>query len=76
MARTKLTPRRRQRRLPSWMLRVNTKRHRTKQTYPYKIKLILPDQKQVDITKSGAVIKTIRVRRKSKYFNSKSSRVF
>ena len=76
MARTKVTPRRRERTLPLWMLRQNRTRQRTKRTYPYKIKLTLPEQKQVDITKNGNVIKTIRVRRKSKYFNSGSARVF
>ena len=76
MARTKLTPRRRGHRLTPWMLRQNRIRQRTKRTYPYKIKLTLPEQKQVDITKNGDVIKTIIVRRKSKYFNSNSAKVF
>ena len=76
LKRTKVTPRRRERRLPTWLLRQNRVRQRTKRTYSYKIKLTLPEQKQVDITKNGAVIKTIRVRRKSKYFNSRSARVF
>ena len=76
MARTKVTPRRRERQLPSWLLRQNRRRQRTKRTYPYKIKLTLPEQKTVDITKDGNVIKTIRVRRKSTYFNDKNARVF
>ena len=76
MARTKLTPRRRGHSLTPWMLRQNRIRQRTKRTYPYKIKLTLPEQKQVDITKNGNIIKTIQVRHKSKYFNSGSARVF
>ena len=36
--------------------------------YPFKIKQILPAQKTVNITKNGQVMKTINVRRKSKYF--------
>ena len=36
--------------------------------YPFKIKQILLAQKTVNITKNGQVIKTINVRRKSKYF--------
>ena len=61
MARTKLTPRRRGHRLTPWMLRQNRIRQRTKRTYPYKIKLTLPEQKQVDITKNGDVSKTINI---------------
>ena len=60
MARTKVTPRRRKRRLPLWMLCQNRTRQRTKRTYPYKIKLTLPEQKLVNITKNGNVIKTIQ----------------
>ena len=63
MARTKVTPRRRELRLPLWMLRQNKTYQRNKRTYPYKIKLTLPEQKQVDIIKNGAIIKTIRVNR-------------
>ena len=59
MARTKVTPLRRERQVPSWLLRQNRRRQRIKRTYPYKIKLPLPEQKQVDITKDGNVIKTI-----------------
>ena len=38
---------------------------------PFKIKQTLPARKTVDITKNGQVIKTINVRRKSKYFTGK-----
>ena len=62
MAKTKVT---KCRQLPKWLL------HRGRQqcmgqTYPYKIKLALPKQKQVDIKKNGHVVKTINVRRRSK----------
>ena len=72
MARTKVTKRRQ---LLGWLLR-RGRRQRIKQTYPYKIKLILPEQKQVDIKKNGQVIKTINVRRKFKYFSARSARSF
>ena len=39
---------------------------------PFKIKEILLQQKIVDIKKNGQIIKTIRVRRKSKYFSGKN----
>ena len=67
MARTKVTKRRQ---LPEWLLR------RGRRTEPYKIKLTLPEQKQVDIKKNGQVIKTIKVGRKSKYFNARRARSF
>ena len=35
---------------------------------PFKIKEILPQQKTIDIKKNGQIIKTINVRRKSRYF--------
>ena len=67
MARTKVTPKRRPRtsNVLSWVMNRRQKRQRTK---PYKIKLTLPEQKIVDITKNGNIIKTIRVRGCSKYF--------
>ena len=66
MARTKLTVCC-QRRLPDWL--TYTRLMRQRRTYPYKIKFNLPEQKKVDIRKNGDIIKTISVRRKSKYFN-------
>ena len=72
MARTKVTKRRQ---LLGCLLR-RGRRQRIKQTYPYKIKLILPEQKQVDMKKNGRVIKTINVRRKLKYFSARSARSF
>ena len=75
MARTKVTPKRRPRTsnvLP-WVMNRRQKRQRTK---PYKIKLTLPEQKIVDITKNGNIIKTIRVRGCSKYFTIRWARQF
>ena len=69
MARTKLTVHQ-TRRLPEWLTCERaTPRQQAKRTYPYKIKLTLPEQKRVDIKKNKNVIKTISVRRRSKYFN-------
>ena len=75
MARRKLTARcwPRPRRLPAWLL---TRRQQRRVKRPLKIKLTLPEQKTVDIKKNGNVIKTIRVRRKSKYFNDRHARNF
>ena len=39
---------------------------------PFKIKEILPEQKTVVIKKNSEIIKTINVRRKSKYFSGKN----
>ena len=72
MARTKVTKRQQ---LPEWLLRRGG-RQCIKWTYPYKIKLTLPEQKQANIKKNGQVIKTINVRRKSTYFNTRSARSF
>ena len=38
--------------------------------------MTLPEQRTVDIKKNGNVIKTITVRRKSKYFNGRWVRNF
>ena len=76
MAGTKVTLRRRERRLPPWLLRQKRNRQATKQTYPYKIKFTLPEQKQEDIKKNGDIVKTINVRHKSKFFSVSSARQF
>ena len=75
MARTKVTPKRRPktRKIPPWLMNKRQKRQRTK---PYKIKLTLPEQKIVNITKDGNVMKTIQVRRRSKYFGDRWVRQF
>ena len=43
---------------------------------PFKIKITLPEQKTVEIKKNGNVIKTIRVRRNTKYFTDRNTRTF
>ena len=40
------------------------------------MKEILPEQKTVNITKDGQIIKTINVRRKFRYFNGKKQANF
>ena len=44
--------------------------------YPFKIKLTLPEQKTVNITKNSQILKTINVRRKFKYFKGKNKLTF
>ena len=58
--------------------RVNgpTVKFKRRTVYPFKIKQILPARKTVYITKSGQVIKTINVRRKSKYFTGRNKLIF
>ena len=43
---------------------------------PFKIKEILPQQKTVDVKKNGQIIKTIRVRRKSRCFFGRNRLLF
>ena len=38
--------------------------------------MLLPEQKQVDIKKNGEIVKTITVRRKSKYFHDRWAKTF
>ena len=66
MVRTKLVPR-----------RVKIRRWPPRQpTVKFKIKTILPEQKTIDIKKSGQVIRTIRVRRKITKFTDRWTRQF
>ena len=78
MARTKATVRRlpvKTRQLPPWL--VNREDGARKRTIcPFKIKKTLPEQRIVNITKNGQVVKTINVRRKSKYFTGKNRSIF
>ena len=77
MVRTKVTVRRmpdKMQKLPVWM--VNRKYGKKRTTYQFKIKQTLPAQKTVNITKNGQVLKTINVRKKSKYFSGKSRLIF
>ena len=75
MARTKLTVHQ-TKRLPKLLTRNRPTRQRIKRICSYKIKLTLPEQKQVHIKKNGNVIKNIIGRRKSKYFIGGSARLF
>ena len=61
-------------RLPGWL--VNREYGKKKKIYPYKMKEILPEQKTVNITKDGQIIKTIIGKRKSRYFNSRNRLIF
>ena len=77
MIRTKLTWRRSYEKTqnpPAWLVNRQYGRKRTK--YLFKIKQTLPEQKTVDITKNGQVLKTINVRRKSKYFSGRNRLIF
>ena len=59
--------------LPSWMV---NREYSRKKIYPFKIKQILPAQKTVKITKNGQALKTITVRKKSKYFSGRNRLIF
>ena len=77
MVRTKVSLRRmpnKMRKLPPWM--VNREYGRKRTIYPFKIKQTLSAQKTVNITKKGQTVKTINVRRKSKYFSGKNRLIF
>ena len=67
MARTKATVRR----LP--LVKSGFRRRTIK---PLKIKEILPQQKTVNIKKNGQIIKTINMRRKSRYFPGRKRLIF
>ena len=49
---------------------------RTRTIRPFKITEILQQQKIVNIKKNGQVIKTINVRRKSRYFSGRNGLIF
>ena len=51
-------------------------RNRKRTVYPFKIKLTLPEQKTVNITKNGEIVKTLNIRKKFEYFNEKNRLVF
>ena len=76
MVRTKLTARRHwlgASPVPPWLM---NRRQQRQVKRPFKIKLPLPKRKTVGIKKNGNVIKTITVRRKSKYFTDRYARNF
>ena len=78
MVRTKATVRRlpvKTRRLPVWLMNREYGIKKRK-VYPFKTKETLPEQWTVNIKKNGKVIKTINVRRKSKYFTGKNRLIF
>ena len=61
--------------IPAWLVnREYGKRKRT--VYLFKIKETLHEQKAVNITKDGQIVKTINVRRNSRYFTSKNRSIF
>ena len=77
MARTKAKVRRlpvKTHQLPGWIFNGEFGKKNT--NYPFNIKELLPEQKTVNITKGGQIIKTINVRIKSKYFNSRNRLIF
>ena len=74
MARTELTVRRMNKKTRKLPAREYGDRKRT--IYPFKIKQTLPEQRTVNITKNGQIVKTINVRRKSKYFHRKNRLIF
>ena len=75
MVRTKLTAKSwpRKSRVPPWLM---NRRQQRKVKQSFKINLTLPEQKTVTIKKGGKVIKTIRVRRKMKYFIGRNGGTF
>ena len=62
------------RKLPAWI--VNREYTKKRTIYPFKIKQTLQEQKTVNITNDGQILKTINVRTKSKYFSGKSHLIF
>ena len=56
--------------------RVVARDKKKRRIYLFKIKLTLPEQKIVNITKNRQIVITINVRRKSKYFNERNTLVF
>ena len=82
MVRTKVTVRRlpnKMRKLPAWMVNREYGRKlkkKKKKIYSFKIKQTLPAQNTVNIIKNEQILKTINVRRKSKYFSGKNCLIF
>ena len=60
-------------RVVPWLM---NRRERRKVRKPIKIKLTLPEQQTINIKKGGNVIKTIRARRKTKFFSDRNARNF
>ena len=60
-------------RLATWLM---NRRQQRKVKRPFKIKITLPEQRQVNIKKNGNVKKKINVHRKSIYFNHRWAMTF
>ena len=75
MVRTKLTAKGwpRTSRIVAWL---TNRRQRRKLRKPFKIELTLREQKTVNIKKGGNVIKTISLRRESKFSPTKTPEIF
>ena len=76
MVRTKLTARRvygKTGNFPAWLL---NRDYGKRKVSPVIVKMTLPEQMTVNIKMNGQTIKTINVRRKSKYFSGRNRRVF
>ena len=72
MARTKVT---KHQQLPKWLLR-RGRGQRIKRTYPHKIKLTLPKKKKTSKYEKEWASDQNNVRQKSKYFSTRSARLF
>ena len=59
--------------IPAWLLNRYFGKRKLR---PLKVKVMLPEEKTVNIKKNGQTIKTINVRQKSKYFSGRNKRVF
>ena len=54
------------RNLPLWLL---NRDYGKRKLHPFKVKVTLPEQKLVTINKNGQTLRTINVRRESRYFS-------
>ena len=60
------------RNLPLWLL---NRDYGKRKLHPFKVKATLPEQKLVTINKNGQTIRTINVRRESRYFSGRKKRI-
>ena len=68
MARTKITVRRLQTFVRAQGQRIGNKNIMNRRNAMFKIKILLPRSKQIEVKKSGQVLRRMNVRRKSHYF--------
>ena len=68
MARTKITVRRLQTFVRTQGQRIGNKNIMNRRNAMFKIKILLPRSKQIEVKKSGQVVRRMNVRRKSHYF--------